>query len=136
MTTAHTTAPTWLIDTYADVDGQDLDALLLRFAPEAELIFANSPAAVGRDAIRETLTQFWGTIGGLRHEFRALAETDRNGLAVEGTCHYRTHGGAQVPLPVVTMIDRDDHGLITSMRIYIDSAPLFAQIGAESSAQQ
>jgi hypothetical protein len=49
--------------------------------------------------------------------------------------HYTTKSGANVPVPCVSLLDRNADGKVTSLRVYIDLAPLFAQIGAEEAGQ-
>ncbi|GAA1072502.1 nuclear transport factor 2 family protein [Tsukamurella spumae] len=126
------TAPDWVTTTYGIVDAEDMENLLPLFTPGAELRFGNNPAAIGHDAIRGMLGEFWSSIGGLRHEF--VNVVGDGPTSIEAICHYTTRAGTPVPLPVVTQIDRDGAGLITSMRVYIDSAPLFAQIASEADA--
>jgi ketosteroid isomerase-like protein len=123
----------WITDYYADVDGMNLDAYVAHHADEAEVIFANNPPAVGRDAIREAIGGFWTMIGGLRHEVHNRWDVnDGNTAVLEVTTHYTTHGGAAVSMPCVSILDRNAEGQVTSLRVHIDLAPLFATIGAES----
>jgi hypothetical protein len=50
---------------------------------------------------------------------------------LEVVTHYTTKGGVEVPVPCVSLLDRSADGKVTSLRVHIDLAPLFAQIGAE-----
>jgi hypothetical protein len=122
----------WSDTFYADVDAMRLEPVVDSFAPDGEMVFGNNPPAVGRVAVREMLTGFWSAIGGLRHEWRNRWTVDESTSVLDARVHYTTHGGSEVVIPCVTVIDRSPSGLITSLRIYGDSAPLFAAIGAES----
>ena len=50
----------------------------------------------------------------------------------EALLHYTTKGGAEVSLPCVSLLDRAADGLVSSLRVHIDLAPLFAAMEAES----
>jgi hypothetical protein len=40
-----------------------------------------------------------------------------------------------VPVPCVSLLDRNGDGKVTSLRVYIDLAPLFERISAEKTEQ-
>ena len=123
---------TWIDDYYADVDAMRLGPFVERHSDDAAVVFGNNPPAVGKEAIGATIGGFWSMIGGLRHERRNLWSVgDGDSAVVEAVTHYTTKGGAAVPVPVVSLLDRNADGKVTSLRIYIDLAPLFEQIGAE-----
>ena len=125
----------WIDDYYADVDAMRLDPYVDRHSDDAVVVFANQPPAVGKDAIRAAIGGFWSMIGGLRHERRNLWFVNDGATAVlEVVTHYTTHGGAQIGVPCVSLLDRNADGLVTSLRVHIDLAPLFAQIGAEQAS--
>ena len=123
---------TWIDDYYADVDAMRLEAFVERHSDDAVVVFGNNPPSVGKEAIRAAIGGFWSIIGGLRHERRNLWFVDDGATAVlEVVTHYTTKGSAEVPVPCVSLLDRDADGKVTSLRVHIDLAPLFAQIGAE-----
>ena len=126
----------WIDAFYADIEGMRLQETLDHFAPGGELVFANNPPAVGHAAISELLTGFWSAIAGMRHDWRHRWTVDHGMSVLEAQVHYTTPGGAEVVVPCVTIIDRGSSGLITSLRIHLDAAPVFAAIGAESHATQ
>jgi ketosteroid isomerase-like protein len=123
---------TWIDDYYADVDAMRLEPYVEHHSDDAVVVFANNPPAVGKDAIRQAIGGFWSMIGGLRHERRNLWLVNEGNTAVlEVVTHYTTKGGAAVSVPCVSLLDRDDDGKVSSLRVHIDLAPLFAQIAAE-----
>ncbi len=125
----------WITDYYDDVDHMRLEAYVARHSEHSEVVFGNNPPAVGREAIGAAIGGFWSMIGGLRHETRNLWFVNDGSTAVlEVLVHYTTHGGADVTVPCVSLLDRNDEGLVTSLREHIDLAPLFAAIGAEQAA--
>ena len=122
----------WIDDYYADVDAMRLEAFVGRHSDDAVVVFGNNPPSVGKEAIRAAIGGFWSIIGGLRHERRNLWFVDDGATAVlEVVSHYTTKSGAEVSVPCVSLLDRNAGGKVTSLRVHIDLAPLFAQIGAE-----
>lgn len=127
----------WFTEYYADVDAMNLESYVARHTDDAEVVFGNMPASVGPEAIGAGIGGFWSMIGGLRHEVRNLWFVNDGTTAVsEATVHYTTHGGAEVSVPAVSLLDRAADGRVSSLRVHIDLAPLFAQIGAESAEGQ
>ncbi|MER7789687.1 nuclear transport factor 2 family protein [Streptomyces sp. NPDC097640] len=122
----------WIDSFYADIDAQLTERVLDRFAPDGELVFGNNPPAIGHDAMREVLDNLRHALAGLRHEWCNRWTVDRGTLILEARVHYTTRGGAEVVLPCVTVIDRNPSGPVTSLRVHIDAAPLFAILDAES----
>lgn len=124
----------WIHACYTDIDAMDLPAVLDRFSADGEIVFGNNPPAVGHTAIGELLTGFWSTIAGMRHEWRHRWTVDETTAVLETRVHYTTHAGTDVTVPCVTVCERTDSDLITSLRVYLDPAPLFERIGAEATA--
>ena len=123
---------TWIDDYYADVDAMRLEAFVERHSDDATVVFGNNPPAVGKEAIRAAIGGFWSMIGGLRHERRNLwFINDGHTAVLEAVTHYTTKGGAKIPVPCVSLLDRNADGKVSSLRFYIDLAPLFGRIGAE-----
>lgn len=123
----------WITDYYADVDAMRLEPYVARHTEDARVIFGNNPPAVGREAIAGAIGGFWAMIGGLRHEVHHRWDVDGGTTVVlEVTTHYTTPGGAHVPLPCVSILDGTPEGLVSSLRVHIDLAPLFAAMAAEA----
>jgi ketosteroid isomerase-like protein len=120
----------WLEQYYADVDAMDMDAFLAHHTDDAVVQYANNPPAKGKDQIGQAIGALWGAIGGLRHE-RVNVWHVEDGAILEAVTHYLTKGGTQVPIPVTSILHRTN-GMVDNLRVYIDMAPLFEQIGAEA----
>jgi hypothetical protein len=128
--------PDWIDAFYADVEGMRLQETLDHFACDGEIVFANNPPEAGHAAITELLTGFWSAITGVRHDWRYRWAVDQGTSVLEARVHYTTHGGTEVVVPCVTIIDRGSSGVITSLRVHLDAVPVFAAIGAESNARR
>lgn len=126
----------WITDYYADVDAMRLASYVQRHTDDAVVVFGNNPPAVGKAEIEAAIGGFFGLIGGMRHEQRGTwfgaGPAGGETAVLELITHYTTKGGAAVPIPCVSILDRNADGLVSSLRIYIDLAPLFAEIAAES----
>ncbi|GAA4905541.1 ketosteroid isomerase-like protein [Actinomycetospora succinea] len=123
----------WITDYYADVDALRLEPFVARHAEDAVVVFGNQPPTVGIAAIHDAFEGFFGMIGGMRHEVHHRWDVDDGATVIlEVTTHYTTKGGAPVPLPCVSILDRDAEGKVTSLRIHIDLAPLFAAMAQEA----
>lgn len=116
----------WIHDLYSTIDRLDVPGTTAYFADDGVVVFGNNPPAVGHDAIAGALTGFWATIGGMHHEIKHTWTSD-GATVLEAVCSYTRHSGETVPIGCSTVIERRPDGLIDSLRIYIDLAPLFAE---------
>lgn len=108
----------------AELDAKDIDAYADFLAPTVELIMNNAEPVVGRDGVVAGLGEYWKSFGALEHEPLAILGTP-GAFVLEALNHYTTLDGRQVTLRAVAFTDRDDRGLVTSIRLYTDTAPLF-----------
>jgi ketosteroid isomerase-like protein len=113
--------PAWVTDTYRSVDHLDVDGFAAHLTDDVEFRFGNAPATTGKDAVREGLTQFFGAIAGMKHNFREVWEAGDDAVLVIDVDYTRLDGDV-VTVPVVTSVHRRD-GLTDSMQIFIDVSP-------------
>ena len=55
---------------FADIDSFDVDRFVAHLTPDVTFRFGNADPIHGRDAVREAVLGFWGTIDGLTHPHR------------------------------------------------------------------
>lgn len=110
---------------FAIVDKRDAQGFAALFAPEGRFVFGNADPIVGPAGIAAAVEGFFAGIRGLRHEVRNRWEDGADTVA-ELTVEYDRTDDRCVRVPAVTIFARDDAGLITDYRIYVDLAPLFA----------
>lgn len=121
-----TASPPDLLDPlFQAIDSKDADRFASFLTEDGEFRFGNAPAVKGRDAVKEAVNGFFGTIDGLSHSVMRVWR-DGESLACEGEVCYRRHDGSEIIIPFVDVFDFDD-SLISSYRIYIDIAPLYAE---------
>ena len=122
----------WIRNYFRTVDEMDLEAYLALHTDDVRFRFANAPTTTGKEAIREGLTQFWGSIAGLRHDIVQMWDTGDVGIN-EAVTVYTRKDGSQVGIPVTTILRRRGI-LVEDIRIYMDLAPLFASEPAQQPA--
>jgi phage gpG-like protein len=115
----------WLQNKYLAVDGRNRVDFGKHLAENCTLQFGNNPLAVGKEELLNGIGQFWKSINGLNHNFVNVVGTD-NHLVLEALIDYTRTDNKVVQIPCVTMIERNDEGLATSIRIFLDVAPVYA----------
>jgi ketosteroid isomerase-like protein len=121
----------WVQNYYRHVDGMNLESFLDQHTDDAWVQFGNNPLAVGKEQIGQAIGGFWSMIGGMRHNTVNLWFTDDGTGVFESNITYSTKGGTDVDIPCTSVLTERD-GKVSSLRVYIDLAPLFEKIGAES----
>lgn len=107
------------------LDAKDIDRYGDFLAEDVVLMMNNAEPVRGRAQVITGLSAYWQSFGSLEHEPLAILGTDR-AFALEALNHYTTLDGRAVTLRAVALTDRGPDGLATSVRLYTDTAPLFA----------
>ena len=110
---------------FQSIDAMDADRFVRFLTEDGEFRFGSSPAVNGRAAIGEAVQAFFDTIAGLSHSVTRVWRDDTS-LACEGEVCYRRHDGSKVVVPFVDVFEMQGD-LISSYKIYIDIAPLYAR---------
>lgn len=113
-----------IAEVFAAVDAKDANRFVSYLADDARFVYANAPAAVGREAVRAAVNGFFATVRSLSHTLRHVWPMPGHAV-VEGTARYVRHDAREVTLPFVVVMDGAP-GEIIEYRIYIDGAPLYA----------
>lgn len=121
---AATPALPWYEQFYGAMEVKDIDAVCSMCTPDTRVQFANHEPVTGRDAVREVMLHFWGTIERMHHGFTHVQESG-DLATLEADVTYTRLDGSSVVIKSGTVIRRQD-GLIADQRIYVDLAPLFA----------
>lgn len=119
----------WISHYYADIDAMRVQSFVNRHSEDAVLVFGNNPPLVGKAAIAEAMKQFWDLLESSYHERRNLWFADEGDTAiVEWHVHYETKSGRKFTVPSVSVLDRGPDGLVTSLRVHVDLAPLYEEL--------
>lgn len=117
----------WMREVWDRADALDAQGFAARFAPEGTFHLGNNQPMVGPAEIATRLTEFFGSIRGMRHTFErryTLGSAD----IMEGSVRYTRLDGSTVDIPAAAVTE-SAAGRITSARSYIDLAPLFMPTG-------
>jgi ketosteroid isomerase-like protein len=114
----------WYEEFYGAMEAKDIDTVCGMCTEDTRVQFANHEPVTGRDAVREVMLHFWGTIGRMHHRFTHVLESGDH-AALEADVTYTRLDGSSVVIKSGTVIRRQE-GLIADQRIYVDLAPLFA----------
>ena len=106
------------------IDAKDTDGFTSFLTEDAEFRFGSAPPVTGRTSIAQAVGAFFETIDGLSHSVTKVWRADAS-LACEGEVCYRRHDGSEIIIPFVDVFACKGD-LISSYKIYIDIAPLFA----------
>ena len=116
---------TWLKNKYLAVDSRNHAEYAKYLADDCVLQFGNNPLAIGEDALLPGIDNFWASIHGLNHNFINVLGTD-NQLVLEAVIDYTRTDDKVVQTPYVTIIERNEDGLAISIRIFIDTTPVYS----------
>ena len=107
------------------IDSSDAGRFADFLAEDALFRFGSAPPVRGRKAIREAVAGFFSSIAGCRHTVHKVWSGPEN-LVCEGEVSYRRLDGSEISLPFADTFEIRDN-LISTYRIYIDIAPLYAK---------
>jgi len=109
---------------FADIDAFDPDRFVAHLTPDARFRFANADPVIGREATREAVAGFFGTIDGLTHHIRNVWEVGDTVITQIDVEYLRKDGKTViVPNADILVFDGD---LVRDWQIYIDVTPVYA----------
>jgi ketosteroid isomerase-like protein len=111
------------------LDAYDLETYLSFLADDVTIRFGDDEPLVGRDAARAGLGGFWAQVRSmgrtLVHEPLNIYGDDEH-LVMEALNHYDTDDGRRTTVRATAWTDRGPDGRVTSIRLFQDLTPLFA----------
>ena len=120
-------ATDWYIDQYLDaMDRLDMAAYATFLASDVSVQFNNDAPVAGKDAVVQMLGGYWQAFASIEHEPLNIYGTDER-FMLEAFNHYVRHDGRKVTTRAVALTDRNGDGLVTSVRVFADASPVFAQ---------
>jgi ketosteroid isomerase-like protein len=118
-------ASEWYLDHYlAAMDALDIERYAAFLAEDVSVAFNNAPAVAGKPAVIAMLAGYWQSFAGIEHEPLNIYGTDER-FMLEALNHYVRHDGRKVTTRAVALTERNQQGLVTSVRIYADASPVF-----------
>jgi ketosteroid isomerase-like protein len=110
----------WYLEYLRALDAKDIEAYGAFLGPDVELVMNNADPVSGRDAATAGLAEYWQSFGGLEHDLLVILGSER-AFVLEALNRYTTLDGRQVTLRAVAFTDRDEAGLVTSVRLFSDT---------------
>lgn len=107
------------------LDARDIDAYAVFLADDVSIQFGNSEPVAGKGNVVEMLSGYWQSFAVIEHDLINIYGDD-NAYVLEAENHYRRHDGKRVTVRAVAFTDTGADGLVTSVRIYGDTSPVFA----------
>lgn len=112
----------WVWDYFRDVDTFDPEQVVKHYAEDGSFRFGNQPPVQGKDAIREMLRQFYGSIRDMKHRNTGLWLGD-NSAVFEAEVTFTRNDGSSVTIPASSIIRREGD-LVTDFRMIMDATPV------------
>jgi limonene-1,2-epoxide hydrolase len=109
---------------FATGEAMNSDKFITLFSENARYRFGSFEPVVGREAIRNSVTNFFPLVKALYHDIQSIWEQG-NKLIVEMDVIYTRHNDTVITLPVADIF-RFEGDLIRDMRIFMDVNLVFA----------
>jgi ketosteroid isomerase-like protein len=116
--------PRAVLEALLAADAKDAAAFVTHLTSDAVFRYANAPPAVGREAVRHAVAQFFDAIKALHHEVLNVW-TAGDMVFCKGEVRYVRHDDSHAgPFPFINLYRMQD-GKIAEYLIYVDISPLW-----------
>ena len=115
----------WYLAYLEAMDTKDVEQYSSFLADNCVIQFNNDDPVGDKAVIGKFLSDYWATFDTIEHDLLNIYGTDLS-FVLEALNHYKRNDGKNVTLRAVAFTDRNEAGLVTSVRLYTDTIPLFA----------
>jgi len=115
--------PRFVQPLFQAIDAMDAEKFVSFLADDGVFRFGNGPATEGREAIREAVAQFFGSVHALRHRLLGVWSLP-DVVFCEGEVTYTRKDRSEVTLPFFNVFKMQD-GKVREYSIYADVTPLY-----------
>lgn len=115
----------WYLAYLQAVDTKNVEVYGTFLADDCVMKSNNNAPVQGKAAILQSLSYYWTTFDSLTHDLLNIYGTD-SCFVLEALNHYKRNDGKVLTISAVAITDRNETGLVTSIRLYTDTTPLFA----------
>lgn len=115
----------WYLRYLEALDTLDIEAYGKFLASDCSVQSNNNPPMKGKEVVMQGLAEYWTAFASLEHDLLNIYGSD-SFFVLEALNHYQRNDGKTVTIRAVAFTDRNEEGLVTSVRFYTDTAPLFA----------
>ena len=114
----------WYLKYLEALDTLDIEAYSKFLAEDCSVQSNNNPPMEGKTVVIQGLGEYWQTFASLEHDLLNIYGNDSS-FVLEALNHYKGNDGKAVTIRAVAFTDRNEEGLVTSVRFYTDTTPLF-----------
>jgi ketosteroid isomerase-like protein len=114
----------WYLSYLEAIDTGDIEAYSHFLAEDCVMQSNNNPFVKGKSEIAKFLTDYWQTFASLEHDLLNIYGSDQY-FVLEALNHYKRNDGKIVTTKAVAFTDRNESGLVASVRFYTDITELF-----------
>lgn len=115
----------WYLTYLQAIDTQNVELYSSFLTDDCIMQSNNNSPVQGKAAIVQFLVDYWKTFASLEHDLLNIYGSDSR-FVLEALNHYQRNDGKNVTLRAVAFTDRNETELVTSVRFYTDTTPLFA----------
>lgn len=115
----------WYLHFLDALDARDITSYATFLSDDTTAQFDNMDVVRGKDAVIARLEPAWQQFTGLEHDLQTILGNDRS-FGVESRNRYTRLDTKQVYINGAAFYDRNEQGLVSSVRMYTDMTPLFA----------
>ncbi|TRX59192.1 nuclear transport factor 2 family protein [Fulvivirga sp. M361] len=106
------------------MDSKNVEVYGSFLADDVEMFFNNNPFGQGKEVILQGLGNYWQSFASVEHDLVNIYGTDEN-YVLEALNHYKRHDGKEATVKAVAFTDLNSDGKVKSVRLYMDTAPVF-----------
>ena len=114
----------WYLSYLQILDAKDVKGYGAFLSDDCMMQSNNNPPIQGKAAIIDFLSSYWSTFGSLTHDLVNIYGTD-SAFVLEALNEYIRQDEKEVIVTAVAFTDRNEAGLVTSVRFYTDTTPVF-----------
>jgi hypothetical protein len=117
----------WYLGYLNAIDDNDIESYSSNLSDECTLLINNYPPVNGKDQIIKHHTSLWTSFRGNARDLLNIYGSDSS-FSSEITNNFTLQDGNEITINAVGYLDRNEEGLLTSIRLYADFSPLFSKM--------
>ena len=117
----------WYLGYLNAIDERDIESYKDYLSDDCTMQINNDPPVSGKDQIITHLASLWTLYKEDTHDLLNIYVTDSS-FSSEIINHFVLEDGKEIPINAVACTDRNEEGLLTSVRLYADFSPLFSKV--------
>ncbi len=116
----------WYLKYLETLNTLDIEAYGKFLTQDCSVQSNNAPLMEGKEVVIQGLADYWITFASPEHDLLNIYGSDSS-FVLEALNYYKRNDGQEVTIRAVAFTDRNNDGLVTSVRFYTDTTPLFTK---------